>query len=111
MRIAPERVTHLALLDTAMLPANPERAIERQRFVEMARSPGKFHGIGKKLLSVYLSKHNVHRTTMADRVRGMTERLGPAVFVRQSLIDRPDNNRSCEQYPIPLSYLVESRTR
>lgn len=91
MRIAPERVSHLALLDTTMLPDSPERVAERHHLVEMARIPGKFHGFGRKLLSTYLAPQNIENAAMADRVRGMTERLGPAVFARQSLIDRPDN--------------------
>ncbi len=91
MRIAPERVTHLALLDTTVLPDSPERVNERRRLVEAARNPGTFHGFGKRLLATYLAPQNINNAAMADRVRDMTERLGAEVFVRQSLIDRPDN--------------------
>lgn len=33
MRRAPERVSHLALLDTTMLPDDPDRATKRERLV------------------------------------------------------------------------------
>lgn len=91
MRIAPERVTHLALLDTTMLPDAPERTAERQRLIALARNPGSFHGFGEKLLENYLAPQNLRDEAMAGRVRAMTARLGPEVFVRQSLIARPDS--------------------
>lgn len=90
MRIAPDRVTRLALLDTTMLPDDAARAAERQRLVALARSPGSFHGFGEKLLQNYLSAENLTNAAMVERVRGMTARLGPEVLIRQSLIDRPD---------------------
>lgn len=91
MRVAPHRVTHLILMSTTMLPDNPDRAAERQRLIAAVRSPGRFHGFGEKLLETYLAPQNLSDQVMAARVRLMTERLGPEVFVRQSLIERPDN--------------------
>ena len=91
MRTAPDRVTHLALLDTTMLPDGADRAEDRRRLMAMADNPGKFHGFGDKLLDTYLAPTHRHDADMASRVRGMTERLGPEVFIRQSLIDRPDS--------------------
>lgn len=91
VRRAPERISHLALLDTTMLPDDPDRAEGRARLIELARSPGTFHGFGENLLQSYLAPQNVANPEMASRVREMTARLGPEVFVRQSLIERPDN--------------------
>ncbi|MBC9246956.1 alpha/beta fold hydrolase [Paracoccus sp. 11-3] len=101
MRIAPDRVTHLALLDTTMLPDAASRAQDRQRLIAMAGNPGKFHGFGDKLLDTYLAPANRHNADMAARVRGMTERLGPEVFIRQSLIDRPDGRPSLHDIYCP----------
>ena len=101
MRIAPGRVSHLALMDTTMLPDGPDRAAERQRLVALARNPGKFHGFGEKLLETYLAPQNLTDTAMTARVRGMTERLGPEVFIRQSLIDRPDSRADLRRIPCP----------
>ncbi|WP_348670974.1 alpha/beta fold hydrolase [uncultured Paracoccus sp.] len=105
MRITPGRVTHLALLDTTMLADRPDRAAERQRLIALARSPGKFHGFGEKLLETYLAPQNLSNATMAARVRGMTERLGPEVFVRQSLIDRPDSRATLRWLRCPVLVL------
>lgn len=101
MRIAPARVSHLALMDTTMLPDGADRAAERQRLIAMARNPVKFHGFGEKLLETYLAPQHLTDTAMTARVRGMTERLGPEVFIRQSLIDRPDSRASLRLIPCP----------
>ncbi|MFD1881600.1 alpha/beta fold hydrolase [Paracoccus pacificus] len=91
MRMAPDRVTHLALLDTTMLPDGPARAAERRRQAAILTGPGRFHGFGERLLRNYLAPAHVENAEMVARVRGMTERLGAEIFVRQSLIDRPDS--------------------
>ncbi|WP_295046143.1 alpha/beta fold hydrolase [uncultured Paracoccus sp.] len=105
MRIAPDRVTHLALMDTTMLRDGDDRAAERQRLIAIARNPGKFHGFGEKLLETYLAPQNLSNPGMAARVRGMTERLGPEVFVRQSLIDRPDSRATLRGLGCPVLVL------
>lgn len=91
MRLAPERVTHLALLGTTMLPDGPSRMAERQHLLSLAGHPGKFHGFGQRLVHAYLAPEHHDDSAMIARVRGMAERLGPEVFIRQSLIERPDS--------------------
>ncbi|WP_417210320.1 alpha/beta fold hydrolase [Antarctobacter sp.] len=101
MRRAPERVSHLALLDTTPLPDDPDRAAERARLVATARSHDKFHGFGERMLRSYLAPENLKNAAMADRVRAMTKRLGPDVFIRQSGIDRPDSRASLGSITCP----------
>lgn len=101
MRRAPERVTHLALLDTTMLPDTPERTAEREALVAQAKKPGRFHGFGRKLARSYLSPDNQSNHVLIDRVRAMTERLGPDVFIRQSRVDRPDSRSSLTRISCP----------
>ncbi|MFC0219364.1 pimeloyl-ACP methyl ester carboxylesterase [Pseudochelatococcus lubricantis] len=105
MRIAPERVSHLALLDTTMLPDSPDRAQERRRLIATARNPGKFHGFGEHLLHTYLAPEHLGNTEMVERVRAMTARLGPEVFARQSLIDRPDSRATLARLRCPVLVL------
>lgn len=105
MRMAPDRVSHLALLDTTMLPDSPGRADERQRLVATARQPGKFHGFGEHLLRTYLAPENLGNAAMVERVRAMTARLGPEVFIRQSLIDRPDSRPTLSRLRCPVLVL------
>ncbi|MEE2868630.1 MAG: alpha/beta hydrolase [Pseudomonadota bacterium] len=94
LRRAPERVTHLALLDTTMLPDTPERAAEREQLIVQASKPGRFHGFGRKLAQSYLAPENRNNADMINRVRAMTQRLGPDVFIRQTRIARPDSRAS-----------------
>jgi pimeloyl-ACP methyl ester carboxylesterase len=101
MRRTPERVTHLALLDTTMVPDTPERTAEREALVAQAKKPGRFHGFGRKLARSYLSPDNQSNDVLIDRVRAMTERLGPDVFIRQTRVDRPDSRASLARITCP----------
>jgi pimeloyl-ACP methyl ester carboxylesterase len=89
-RIAPERITRLALLDTSIRADTPERAASRRALGKAARAPGKFHGFGDRLLTAYLDPSHLEDVTIVDRIRAMTERLGLEVFVRQNNVERKD---------------------
>ncbi len=89
-RIAPERVDRLALLDTSISADTPERATARSALNKAARAPGKFHGFGDRLLKTYLADSHLEDEAIISRIRGMTERLGPDVFVRQNSVVRKD---------------------
>lgn len=105
MRIAPERVTHLALMNTTMLADRPDRAAQRQRLIAMARNSDKFHGFGEKLLETYFAPRSLLNPAMAVRVRGMTGRLGAEVFIRHSLIERPDSHDTLRGVKCPVLVL------
>lgn len=90
MRVAPGRVTRLALLDTAIRADAPHRAAERAALSRLARVPGRFHGFGDRLLATYLHASHLDDAAIVGRIRAMTERLGPDVFVRQNGIERRD---------------------
>ncbi|KUL94584.1 alpha/beta hydrolase [Bosea sp. WAO] len=89
-RIAAERIGRLALLDTSIQPDDPERAVARQVRDKAARAPGTFHGFGDRLLKTYLGEANLHDEHIVGRIRGMTQRLGAEVFLRQNSILRKD---------------------
>jgi len=90
LRTAPERVTRLALLDTSFRPDTPERAATRRKLERAATTPGRFHGFGEHLLETYLDPANQANDAVVARIRGMTERLGPEVFLRQNRIPREE---------------------
>ena len=92
MRRAPERVTRLALLDTSFRADGPERSAVRRTLDNAARSPGRFHGFGDRLLATYLDPEHLADDGIVARIRAMTERLGPDVFVRQNNIARVDGS-------------------
>lgn len=91
-RQAPQRIERLALLDTAIVPDSPARARGRRQLEDLAALPGRFHGFGNQLLRSYLAAGNLGNAAIVARIRDMTERLGPEVFVRQSRIPRKDGS-------------------
>lgn len=111
MQMAPTRVTHLALMDTTMKPDSPERADERAFLTALARNPGRFHGFGEKLLERYLAPENLGNEVMRDRIRDMTARLGPEVFIRQSLLPRPDSHEILKTIRVPTLVLCGEHDR
>lgn len=89
-RQAPERIERLALLDTCIKPDSSERAAQRREMNRIALSPGTFHGFGERLLDTYLHPTNRSNAEIVERIRGMTQRLGPEIFVRQNSLERKD---------------------
>jgi pimeloyl-ACP methyl ester carboxylesterase len=111
MRSVPERVSHLALLDTTARPDDPARQAERARLVDLARRPGQFHGFGTRMAQSYLATENAADEALVRRVRDMTTRLGAKVFVRQSLIDRPDLRPDLRRIRCPVLLLCGAEDR
>ncbi|WP_269789703.1 alpha/beta fold hydrolase [Stenotrophomonas sp. Iso1] len=101
LRIAPERVTHLALLDTSFKPDSPERAAQRIAQQNSVRMPGTFHGFGDTLMRSYIDASRLHDQVLVETVRGMTSRLGADVFLRQSRIERVDGSEVLRQWRGP----------
>ncbi|SMQ75677.1 Pimeloyl-ACP methyl ester carboxylesterase [Devosia lucknowensis] len=81
MRQAPERVTHLALLDTSARADTEERRETRRKGIDMIEQ-GKFIGVSRGLLGQLVAPHHLG-TPLADEVQAMSERVGGEVYVRQ----------------------------
>lgn len=105
LRQAPERVSRLALLDTSISADTPERTAQRNAVNRAARAPGHFHGFGERLLQTYLAPENLRDEAIIGRIRGMTERLGPKVFVRQNGVERKDGRAVLAGFAGPLLIL------
>jgi len=92
-RQAPERVTHLALLDTNPHPDAPSR--KSIRFEQIAAAAaGKLEELAiESLKPLYLAKKNRDNEMMLRTILDMALKLGPEVFERQSLavMNRPDS--------------------
>lgn len=101
MRQVPERVSHLALLDTTMLPDSAAQRTQRDLLASQAQSENRFHGFGAKIAASYLSPSNSDCHEFVERVRGMAYRLGREVFLRQVLLERPDNRSVLGQIQCP----------
>lgn len=84
-RQAPERVSHLALLDTNPNPDPPERRSARMQQIEAALS-GRLRELAIDTLKpIYLAEAHRDDERLLATILAMAERLGPAVFERQSL--------------------------
>jgi pimeloyl-ACP methyl ester carboxylesterase len=107
MRLAPERVTRLALLSTTARPDAPELSKERRTFVEKARG-GRFEYLMERALTAFV--HPVHRSDAAllEVCMGMARTLGVDGLVRQSeaIIARSDSRPGLSAISVPTLVLV-----
>lgn len=106
MRLAPERVTRLALLDTNPLAETPETAANREPQIVAARS-GKLVDVMRDEMKPRYLAPGAARGPVLDVVMEMATALGPDVFVRQSraLQRRPDQTETLKKLSVPVLVL------
>ena len=102
LRIAPERVSRIALLDTN--PLAETEAVKQRRLPQMAAvREGKLLDVMRdEMKPQYLAK-GPRRKEVLDLCMTMALELGPHAFLRQSraLMDRPDQSDTLRQTQIP----------
>ncbi|EHM03102.1 hydrolase, alpha/beta domain protein [Acetobacteraceae bacterium AT-5844] len=101
VRRAPERVTHLALLDTSARPDTEEQARRRRGLMALTRS-GQFKGVTPRLLPSLLHPDHVEGP-LGHEVREMAERVGREAFLRQqqAILQRPDSRPMLSGIAVP----------
>ena len=101
MRQAPERVTHLALLDTSARADSEERKATRRKGIEMI-GQGKFIGVSRGLLGQLVAPHRLG-TPLAEEVQAMSERVGPEAYMRQqvAIMNRVDSRPTLGSIGVP----------
>ena len=102
MRIAPERVERLCLMDTGARADTPERARSRRDLMALARS-GRFKGVTPRLLPLLLHPDRLGDTALAAEVLAMAERVGRDAFLRQqeAILARPDSRPFLASVAVP----------
>jgi pimeloyl-ACP methyl ester carboxylesterase len=92
MRQAPERITRLALLDTAPGVDLPEQTQKRMDFIALA-GRGKFLGITEVLLPLLIHPSRRGERPLTEVVRSMAKNTGKEAFVRQerAIMSRADS--------------------
>ncbi len=107
MRMAPERVTHLALLDTGhqARPAGPEGQEEvrrRMAWLAMAREHG-VRAMATDWVQVMLAPGRLQDHALVQTILDMFERKSADTFERQlrALIERPDATSVLQQLQRP----------
>jgi pimeloyl-ACP methyl ester carboxylesterase len=101
MRLAPERVTRLCLLDTSARADTPQQS--RRRRVLMAMTRGNtFRGVTPRLLPQLLHPDHL-AMPIAQEVLDMAGRVGRDAFLRQqqAILSRPDSRDMLPAITIP----------
>jgi pimeloyl-ACP methyl ester carboxylesterase len=101
MRRAPDRVTHLALLDTSARPDTPEQTERRQGLLALSRQ-GQFKGVTPRLLPLLVHASR-QQGPVAEDVMAMAERVGAEAFLRQqtAIMGRPDSRPLLPRIAVP----------
>lgn len=102
LRLAPHRVTRLALLDTTADPDTEEKTARRRGLMDLA-SRGRFKGVTPLLLPQLVHPDRVQEQPLASQVMGMAERVGPDAFLRQqrAIMGREDARRLLPGIKVP----------
>lgn len=101
MRVAPERILGLALLDTNARADSPESTENRRK--AMARAETDFHGVLGDMLPKLVAPGQLDDMNITARLMTMGEDAGVAVFKRQqeAIIGRIDSRPSLAQIRCP----------
>ncbi|MBA5778698.1 alpha/beta fold hydrolase [Stappia sp. F7233] len=82
MRLAPERVERLALLDTTARPDVPAQTETRLRLIEITEN-GNFERVAPMLFPAFVHDNRLEDETLRRIVTDMALETGPAAFIRQ----------------------------
>ncbi len=106
-RQAPERITHLALIDTNPFAETPERQSLRLEQIEFALQGGLRKLATESLKPLYLAEANRDDDKLLDTILDMALDLGPEVFREQSLAlrDRPDSASLLPAIDVPTTVI------
>ncbi len=107
MRLAPERVAKLALLDTSARPDAPEQTAGRKTQIAMAQS-GRYGEIQDLSIPRYLNAKHQRDDRLTAIVRQMIAETGSEAFVRQlnAIMSRPDSRPLLTSIKCPTLVLV-----
>ena len=107
MRLAPERIARLALLDTSARPDLPEQAAGREKFISLAEA-GKLSDVVETLLPRFLHRSRHNDEPLKAMVRAMAQETGAAAVVRQTraIMTRPDSRPLLSSIRCPTLVLV-----
>ena len=107
LRLAPERIVKLALLDTSARPDTPEQTAGRKTQIAMAQG-GRYGEIPDLSIPRYLHMNRQKDVAMTTIVRQMISETGAQAFVRQqnAIMTRPDSRPLLEGIRCPTLVLV-----
>ena len=91
LRLAPERIAKLALLDTSARPDTLEQSAAREKFISMAQE-GRLDEVVETLAPRFLHRNRAQDPALRELVRDMASDTGADAFVLQqkAIMSRPD---------------------
>ena len=106
VRLAPERIARLALLDTTAREDRPEQTQARRTLMAMTRN-GDFEGALELLLDRMIDPVRRSDAVLCDAILTMERRVGAAAFLRQqtAIIARPNELATVAASRVPLLVL------
>ncbi|EIM29491.1 alpha/beta fold hydrolase [Microvirga lotononidis] len=107
MRLAPERVERLALLDTSARPDTPEASRDRERLIALAEA-GRLDEIHSALWPRLVHPDHRNDRDLQDALVGMMRETGAEAYIRQqrAIMARADSRPSLPGIEIPTLVLV-----
>ncbi len=107
MRLAPDRVERLALVDTNARADTDEQRKTRGELIKLAEI-GKFKGVTPRLLPNLIHPSRMADPAVAGVVMAMAERIGQEAFGRQqrAIMDRKDGRGDLEAIRVPTLILA-----
>jgi pimeloyl-ACP methyl ester carboxylesterase len=106
MRIAPERVMKLCLLDTSARPDTPEQKEKRRLLLAMSQS-GQFKGVTPRLLPLLIHPDRLEDKEVTGTIMTMAERVGRAAFHNQqtAILNRIDSRPFLKDIRCPVQLI------
>lgn len=111
MRLAPERVGRLCLMDTSAAPDSPAQAGRRRSLIaQLGDRSLHFRGVTPRLLPSLLHPDRLGDASLAGEVMAMAERVGREAFLRQqtAILARPDSRPGLSAITVPTLVAVGS---
>lgn len=107
MRLAPERVSRLLLMDTSARP-DSEAQMRRRRALMALSASGRFHGVAPRMLPNLLHPDRANDPVLGAEVTAMATRVGRDAFLRQqtATLHRPDSRPELARIEVPSLVVV-----
>lgn len=102
LRLAPERISHLALLDTNYRADNAVQQTRRRDMMALAKK-GAFKGVTLRLLPHLIHDSRLKDTALVEAIMAMAEGTGKEAFLRQeqAILGRKDASETLKAVACP----------
>ncbi|SMD01418.1 alpha/beta hydrolase [Rhizobium sp. RU36D] len=107
VRLAPDRICRMALLDTGVHPRKPGEEVKRQELVDLAYREG-MRALAAKWLPPMVHPDRLTDETLMAPLTAMVERMTPELHERQikALLDRPAAEPVLQKIAVPTALIV-----